>query len=147
MEWQRPPDRICELLRQGATTIVNDPQAWLDELDEATLSAACNAASRSNRRRDVGSPPLVSFIAADQLSCYDCCRVPLRDTSFQAQQTPHPSVPHVWDTSQTTKTAGQSGEVCCGGQLGAPTSTGFATAPYAVARVALIDFKTHPGLK
>jgi DNA-binding PucR family transcriptional regulator len=40
MEWQRPPERICELLRQGATTIVNDPQAWLDELDEATLSAA-----------------------------------------------------------------------------------------------------------
>jgi DNA-binding PucR family transcriptional regulator len=39
MEWQRPPERICELLRQGATTIVNNPQPWLDELDEATLSA------------------------------------------------------------------------------------------------------------
>ena len=40
MEWQRPPERICELLRQGATTILNNPQAWLDELDEAILSAA-----------------------------------------------------------------------------------------------------------
>ncbi|HWS94047.1 MAG TPA: PucR family transcriptional regulator [Mycobacterium sp.] len=40
MEWQRPPERICELLRQGATTILNNPQPWLDELDEATLSAA-----------------------------------------------------------------------------------------------------------
>src|SRR5246127_2316986 len=40
MEWQRPPERICELLRQGATTIVNNPQPWLDELDEAVLSAA-----------------------------------------------------------------------------------------------------------
>src|SRR5246127_5408885 len=39
MEWQRPPERICELLRQGATTVVNNPQPWLDELDEATLSA------------------------------------------------------------------------------------------------------------
>src|SRR5262249_17256292 len=40
MEWERPPDRICEVLRQGATTIVNNPQPWLDELDEAILSAA-----------------------------------------------------------------------------------------------------------
>jgi len=40
MERQRPPERICDLLRQGATTILNSPQAWLDELDEATLSAA-----------------------------------------------------------------------------------------------------------
>ena len=40
MEWQRPPERICELLRQGATTILNNPQPWLDELDEAILSAA-----------------------------------------------------------------------------------------------------------
>ena len=40
MEWERPPERICELLRQGATTILNNPQAWLDELDEAILSAA-----------------------------------------------------------------------------------------------------------
>jgi DNA-binding PucR family transcriptional regulator len=36
---ERPPERICELVRQGATMIVNNPQAWLDELDEATLSA------------------------------------------------------------------------------------------------------------
>ena len=40
MERQRPPERICDLLRQGATTILNSPQAWLDELDEAVLSAA-----------------------------------------------------------------------------------------------------------
>ncbi len=40
MEWQRPPERICDLIRQGATTILNSPQAWLDELDEAVLSAA-----------------------------------------------------------------------------------------------------------
>jgi hypothetical protein len=40
MERQRPPERICELVRRGATVIVNDPQSWLDELDEAVLSAA-----------------------------------------------------------------------------------------------------------
>ena len=40
MEWQRPPERIGELFRQGATTVVNNPQPWLDELDEAVLSAA-----------------------------------------------------------------------------------------------------------
>ncbi|HTX96181.1 MAG TPA: PucR family transcriptional regulator [Mycobacterium sp.] len=40
MEWQRPTERVCELLRQGATAVVNDAQAWLDEIDEATLSAA-----------------------------------------------------------------------------------------------------------
>ena len=40
MEWQRPPERISELIRQGATTVLNNPQAWLDELDEAILSAA-----------------------------------------------------------------------------------------------------------
>jgi DNA-binding PucR family transcriptional regulator len=40
MEWQRPPERICELFRQGATTVLNNPQAWLDELEGAVLSAA-----------------------------------------------------------------------------------------------------------
>ena len=40
MEWERPPERICDLLRQGATTILNSPQPWLDELDEAILSSA-----------------------------------------------------------------------------------------------------------
>ena len=40
MEWQRPPERICELIGQGATTVLNNPQAWLDELDAAILSAA-----------------------------------------------------------------------------------------------------------
>ena len=40
MEWQCPPERIGELIRQGATTVLNNPQAWLDELDEAILSAA-----------------------------------------------------------------------------------------------------------
>jgi len=40
MEWQRPPERISDLLRQGATMILNNPQAWLDELEGAVLSAA-----------------------------------------------------------------------------------------------------------
>ena len=40
MEWEPAPERIRDLLRQGATTILNNPQPWLDELDEATLSAA-----------------------------------------------------------------------------------------------------------
>jgi DNA-binding PucR family transcriptional regulator len=52
MDWQPPPGRICELLRQGATTIVNNPQAWLDELDEATLSAA--------NMKDVADDPVLA---------------------------------------------------------------------------------------
>jgi DNA-binding PucR family transcriptional regulator len=39
MDSQRPPERIRELLSRGATMIVNSPQPWLDELNEATLSA------------------------------------------------------------------------------------------------------------
>ena len=53
MEWQRPPERICELLRQGATTILNNPQPWLDELDEAILSAA-------NMQEVAGDPVLAA---------------------------------------------------------------------------------------
>ncbi|ORW97259.1 transcriptional regulator [Mycobacterium sp. IEC1808] len=53
MEWQRPPERIGDLLRQGATTIINNPQPWLDELDEAILSAA-------NMQEVAGDPVLAA---------------------------------------------------------------------------------------
>lgn len=39
MEWQRPSEHVRELLRQGARSILNTPQPWLDELYEAALSA------------------------------------------------------------------------------------------------------------
>jgi hypothetical protein len=32
-------DRVRELLRQGATMIMNAPQPWLDEMDTALMSA------------------------------------------------------------------------------------------------------------
>jgi DNA-binding PucR family transcriptional regulator len=53
MEWQRPPERIYELFRQGATTVLNNPQPWLDELDAAVLSAA-------NMEKVAGDPVLAA---------------------------------------------------------------------------------------
>jgi DNA-binding PucR family transcriptional regulator len=39
MQWERPSERICELMRRGAERVVNLPQEWLDELHQATLSS------------------------------------------------------------------------------------------------------------
>ena len=39
MEWERPSERICELMRSGAEIVVNVPQAWLEEMHRATLSS------------------------------------------------------------------------------------------------------------
>jgi DNA-binding PucR family transcriptional regulator len=38
--WEPPSPQVRELIRQGAELAVRAPAAWLDELDEATLSAA-----------------------------------------------------------------------------------------------------------
>jgi DNA-binding PucR family transcriptional regulator len=39
MEWERPSERVCELIRQGAEIVVKVPQGWLEEMDRATLSS------------------------------------------------------------------------------------------------------------
>lgn len=38
MDWDRPAERVCELIRQGAQAMVTAPPDALDELHEATLS-------------------------------------------------------------------------------------------------------------
>lgn len=38
MDWELPSKRVCELMRQGARMIVDEPEDWLDELDRATLT-------------------------------------------------------------------------------------------------------------
>lgn len=40
MLWERPPEPIRELLRRGAELVLDVPNEWLEELHEATLSAA-----------------------------------------------------------------------------------------------------------
>ena len=40
VEWERPSERIRELIRHGAELILNAQAEWLSELDQATLSAA-----------------------------------------------------------------------------------------------------------
>jgi DNA-binding PucR family transcriptional regulator len=39
MDWQRPSEPLRELIRRGATMVVNAPPGWLDELDDAVLSS------------------------------------------------------------------------------------------------------------
>jgi DNA-binding PucR family transcriptional regulator len=39
MDSLAPSERVRELLREGAKTILNDPQPWLDDIDEATFAA------------------------------------------------------------------------------------------------------------
>ncbi|MEB3023094.1 PucR family transcriptional regulator [[Mycobacterium] crassicus] len=39
MGWERPSERVCELIRQTAQVVVSAPPESLDELHEATLSA------------------------------------------------------------------------------------------------------------
>jgi DNA-binding PucR family transcriptional regulator len=37
--WERPSERVCELMRRGAEQVVSLPQEWLEELHQATLSS------------------------------------------------------------------------------------------------------------
>ena len=63
VEWERPSERVRELIRQGAELVLNAQSEWLEELDEATLSAAnaqelakdpaLNAATRRSTRSNV----------------------------------------------------------------------------------------------
>ena len=39
MEWERPSERVCELMRRGAEIVVSVPQEWLEEMHKATLSS------------------------------------------------------------------------------------------------------------
>lgn len=52
MEWERPSERICELMRSGAEIILNVPPSWLAELDKATLS--------SEYMRTIASDPVLT---------------------------------------------------------------------------------------
>lgn len=38
-QWDAPTPRVCELLRQGAEIALSAPQAWLDEIDQASMAA------------------------------------------------------------------------------------------------------------
>src|ERR1700756_2320935 len=39
LQWERPSERICELMRSGAKVVVNVPQEWLEEMHRAALSS------------------------------------------------------------------------------------------------------------
>ena len=63
MEWERPSERVRELIRHGAELVLNAQSEWLEELDQATLSAAnvqelvddpvLNAATRRSTRANL----------------------------------------------------------------------------------------------
>lgn len=63
MEWERPSERVRELIRHGAELVLNAQSVWLEELDQATLSAAnvqelaedpaLNAATRRSTRANL----------------------------------------------------------------------------------------------
>ncbi|MEB3022871.1 PucR family transcriptional regulator [[Mycobacterium] crassicus] len=61
MSWELPSARVRELMRQGATEIVNDPQRWVDELNEATLASLY-------LRPHSGDPALIESIRQSNLS-------------------------------------------------------------------------------
>lgn len=48
MDWERPSERVCELIRQTAQVMVSVPPEALDELHEATLSAVYTQAIASD---------------------------------------------------------------------------------------------------
>lgn len=48
MDWERPSERVCELIRQTAQALVSAPPEALDELHEATLSAVYTQAIASD---------------------------------------------------------------------------------------------------
>ena len=63
VEWERPSERVRELIRHGAELVLNAQSEWLEELDQATLSAAnvqelandpvLNAATRRSTRANL----------------------------------------------------------------------------------------------
>lgn len=63
MQWERPSDRIRELIRHGAELVLNAQSEWLEEMDQATLSVAnvqelaadpvLNAATRASTRANL----------------------------------------------------------------------------------------------
>ena len=63
VEWERPSERVRELIRHGAELVLNAQAEWLEELDQATLSAAnvqeladdpaLNAATRRSTRANL----------------------------------------------------------------------------------------------
>ena len=63
VKWQRPSDRIRELIRHGAELVLNAQSEWLEEMDQATLSVAnvqeladdpvLNAATRRSTRANL----------------------------------------------------------------------------------------------
>ncbi len=63
VEWERPSDRVRELIRRGAGLVLDAQAQWLEELDQATLSAAnvqeladdpaLNAATRRSTRANL----------------------------------------------------------------------------------------------
>ena len=63
VEWERPSDRIRELIRHGAELVLNAQSEWLEEMDQATLSVAnvqeladdpvLNAATRRSTRANL----------------------------------------------------------------------------------------------
>ncbi|OBF98014.1 PucR family transcriptional regulator [Mycolicibacter sinensis] len=48
MDWERPSERVCELIQQTAQVMVSAPPEALDELHEATLSAVYTQAIASD---------------------------------------------------------------------------------------------------
>jgi DNA-binding PucR family transcriptional regulator len=105
MEWQPPSERVRELLRRGATMIMNAPQPWLDEIDTATLSAtrmqpiaddpALTAALRRTTRsnllawaaanvRDPGAPVPANFGPEVLATARDLARRGLTASALQA---------------------------------------------------------------
>lgn len=63
MDWELPPPRIRELIRQGAQVALDPPAEWLEELDRATLAGepmkpiaedpVLNAATRRTNRSNL----------------------------------------------------------------------------------------------
>ncbi len=105
VEWERPSERIRELIRHGAELILNAQAEWLDELDQATLSAAnvqeladdpaLNAATRRSTRANllhwaaanVGDPgaPVPANLAPEPLGiARDLVRRGLGESVLQA---------------------------------------------------------------
>ena len=87
-KWKPPSARVRELLRQGAEIALNAPQAWLDEIDQASLATdslrfvaddpVLMAASRRSTRAclihwaaanmEKPGAPVAPFASADMLS-------------------------------------------------------------------------------
>ena len=105
VEWERPSDRVRELIRRGAELVLNAQAQWLEELDQATLSAAnvqeladdpaLNAATRRSTRANllhwaaanVGDPgaPVPANLGPEPLSiARDLVRRGLGESALQA---------------------------------------------------------------